>query len=257
MNKAAQCIAEAIAQRKLIVLLAKCTVVYEGRAVSRLGEGDRVIIIKPDGCTIVHRPRGSLPVNYQPEGSLVSVKSDEGSLTVVATRNRPSERLVIKVTQVFHLITAEMQDNAAFEMWGSEDEIRDAIAEAPELLLGEKLKRVKVEANLKKAGFADLLMVDERGNFVVVEVKREEAGVEAVYQLKRYVEHLHETLGPRARGILAAPSISKKALAVLSKEGLEYRRLNLKHLARVKERLTKFLEEAPQGDDCGCRVHGV
>lgn len=250
VGEAAERIAEAIAQRKLVVLLASCTVSYEGRAVSRLGEGERLILIKPDGCTLVHRPYGSLPVNYQPEGSLVSVRREEGAIVIVSARVKPSEKLVIRVTRVLHLVTAELVDNAEFEMGGSEHEIRDAIAEAAELLLGEKLRPVEAEAKLSGTGFADLLMVDEKGNFVVVEVKRDRADVEAVYQLKRYVEHLRGAVGPRVRGILAAPSISRKAYAALGREGLEYRRLNLRQLAKVREGLTRFLTEE------GCGVGG-
>ncbi|MEM2245134.1 MAG: endonuclease NucS [Thermofilum sp.] len=258
ISEAAERIAEAVTQRKLIVMLASCTVSYEGRTVSRLGEGERLIIVKPDGCTLVHRPYGSLPVNYQPEGSLVSVKREEGSLVIVSARAKPSEKLVIRVTRVLHLITAEVVDNAEFEVGGSEREIRDAIAEAAELLLGEKLKSVEVEAKLSGAGFADLLMVDEQGNFVVVEVKRDKADVEAVYQLKRYVEHMRGAVGPRVRGILAAPSISRKALTVLAREGLEYRRLNLRRLVKVREGLTRFLvEEGYGGDAGGGGVHGL
>lgn len=258
IDKAAQLIVDAITQRRLIILVAACTVDYVGRAVSHLGEGERLVIIKPDGSTLVHRPHGSLPVNYQPEGSHVSVRVEGEHLVITAVRAKPSERLTIRAKRVIELFTAELADNAELEMWGSENEIRDAIAEAPELLIGEKLKPIEVEANLSNAGFADLLMLDEMGNLVVVEVKREEANVEAVYQLKRYVEHLRGTVGTGVRGILAAPSISRKALSVLKREGLEYRRLNLRQLVRAKGGLGRFLDgKGSSGDASGAHVHGI
>jgi len=65
-------------------------------------------------------------------------------------------------------------------------------------------------------------------------------------------------VGPRVRGILAAPSISRKALTVLAREGLEYRRLNLRRLVKVREGLTRFLvEEGYGGDAGGGGVHGL
>jgi len=229
------------------LIVATCSVDYDGRARSRLGEGDRVIIIKPDGAVLVHRPYGSLPVNYQPEGSTVSVRVEEEGLVITAVRSKPAERLTIRVSRVAHLVVAEMKDDAKFEMWGSEDELRDAIARNPELFLGERLKPVDVEAKLGRVGFADLLMVDDAGNYVVVEVKREEAGVDAVFQLKRYVGYAREALGGRVRGILAAPSISKRALSLLAKEGLEFRRVDPRAAAKAKSGLLSFISGEEQG----------
>jgi len=239
--EAAGMIAAALARRNVVVIVATCTVEYDGRARSRLGEGDRVIIVKPDGTVLVHRPYGSLPVNYQPEGSAVSVRAEGDTLVITAVRPRPSERLTIRVRRIAHLVVAELRDDAEFELWGSEDELRDAIARNPELLLGERLRPVEVEAKLGRVGFADLLMIDEAGNYVVVEVKREEAGVDAVFQLKRYVGYVQRALGGRVRGILAAPSITRRALALLSREGLEFRRVDPKAAVKAKSGLLGFI----------------
>ena len=252
LQEAARVITEALARRKLVVMLATCSVEYRGRAASKLGEGDRLIVIKPDGCVLVHRPYGSQPVNYQPEGSIVRVREAGGRLLIVASRSRPREELVIEVTRLIHVAAAEMRDSAELEMWGSERDVRDAIAANPAEFLGEKLVPVDAEVKLSRGSYADLLMVDERGNFVVVEVKREEAGVEAVYQLKRYVEHVRRALGPNVRGVLVAPSITKRALAVLSKEGFEFRQIDLKQVVKAKQGgLTEFLEGGERRDGAG------
>uniref|UniRef100_A0A7C1T1T8 Endonuclease NucS n=1 Tax=Thermofilum pendens TaxID=2269 RepID=A0A7C1T1T8_THEPE len=245
--EAASVVSAALAKKCVVLMVATCSVEYDGRARSRLGDGDRVIVIKPDGAVLVHRPYGSLPVNYQPEGSAVSVRAEGDSLVITAVRSRPAERLTIRVRRIAHLVVAELRDDAEFEMWGSEEELRDAIALNPELLLGEKLNPVDVEARLGRAGFADLLMVDDAGNYVVVEVKREEAGVDAVFQLKRYVSYVQKALGRRVRGILAAPSISKRALSLLAKEGLEFRRVDPRAAAKAKSGLLSFISGEEQG----------
>ncbi len=60
-----------IEARKLVVMVATCSVSYSGRAGSQLGEGDRLIILKKDGCALVHRGRDYQPVNWQPSGCVI------------------------------------------------------------------------------------------------------------------------------------------------------------------------------------------
>ena len=80
---------------------------------------------------------------------------------------------------------------------------------------------------------------------VVIELKKDTAGTEAVIQLKRYVEAIRRDFG-EARGILVAPGISKKAYAALTGLGLEYVRLSVDKCLKVlekyrKEGLTAFM----------------
>jgi hypothetical protein len=46
------------------ILVARCEIAYHGRAVTRLGAGDRVILFKDDGSLCVHAERGDKPLNY-------------------------------------------------------------------------------------------------------------------------------------------------------------------------------------------------
>jgi len=57
--------------RYILILLARCKVFYEGRAKSQLEEGDRLIIIKPDGTFLIHKDKKREPVNWQPPGSKI------------------------------------------------------------------------------------------------------------------------------------------------------------------------------------------
>ena len=50
--------------RYVLILLARCKVFYEGRAKSQLEEGDRLIIIKPDGTFLIHKDKKREPVNW-------------------------------------------------------------------------------------------------------------------------------------------------------------------------------------------------
>ena len=225
-----------INKRETIILVADCEVVYSGRASSRLGRGERVILIKGDGSILVHRPTGSTPVNYQPEGSIITVNLESDKLIVTAIRPKQVEELNIYVYRILGLYSFKLEDNSSFQMWGEESDIKKAILIAPRDLLGEDLKPVDEEIPLGPAGFADLLLVDRNGNYVVVEVKKDTAGVEAVYQLKRYVKRVSGGAGKRVRGILAAPGFTKSALIALEKEGLEYRYISLPKAARILRR---------------------
>ena len=59
-----------ISHKKIVIIAGRCTVEYEGRASSSLGSGERLVILKPDGSALVHRPKDYSPVNWQPPGSL-------------------------------------------------------------------------------------------------------------------------------------------------------------------------------------------
>jgi hypothetical protein len=46
------------------ILVARCEIAYHGRATTRLGAGDRVILFKDDGSLCVHAEKGYKPLNY-------------------------------------------------------------------------------------------------------------------------------------------------------------------------------------------------
>ena len=60
-----------------IVIIGSCKVIYEGRASSTLDYGERIVILKQDGSTLIHRPTGYKPVNWQPSGASIKIKPDE------------------------------------------------------------------------------------------------------------------------------------------------------------------------------------
>jgi endonuclease len=45
------------------MLVARCEIAYHGRAVTRLGAGDRVILLKQDGSLCVQADMGLKPLN--------------------------------------------------------------------------------------------------------------------------------------------------------------------------------------------------
>ena len=62
---------KSIMNKYTLVIIGSCKVIYEGRASSTLGYGERIVILKQDGSTLIHRPTGYKPVNWQPSGASI------------------------------------------------------------------------------------------------------------------------------------------------------------------------------------------
>lgn len=203
-------------------IVCNCGVEYKGRAVSRLKPGDRFIIIKPDRTTLVHQPSGRNPVNWMPPNS--SIKVEDGGVLLVENVN-PREFMRVMVNQVHVVIVVKMVDTVSLEQVGSEADMARMIYDNPNLL--EKgFKPASLEEQTRY-GFIDVFGKDSVNNLVVVECKRYKAGLDAVQQLRRYVERVKKNTGNNnVRGILAAPSISSNAVKMLSDWGFQYKQVH-------------------------------
>jgi len=232
LEAAERVLSEAVRRRSLLVVLCRCRARYEGRGASRLGEGERLLIVKPDGVVLLHRPRGHSPVNWQPESKTLEVFMGDGFIVLRSVRERPREVLEVYIDEVEAVLVAEdVRDEAEFVEYLDEHEIRDILARHPEEI-EEGLRSVRTEKPVGQ-GYVDIYCVDREGRPVIVEVKRVTAGRDAVLQLKRYVDAIRaENPGARVRGILVAPSIAKDALLLLRSLGLEYKRIDVARLYR-------------------------
>jgi endonuclease len=220
-----------IESRRLVIMVATCSVNYSGRAGSQLGEGDRLIIIKKDGCALVHRGQDYHPVNWQPSGCVIKASANDDSLVVKAVRPSPLETLTITAKQVQFLGTFHLQDEAQFQMHASEEDMQRAIVLEPELVV-PGLKVVDFEKKVPP-GFVDVYGIDAEGNTVVIEIKKDPAGFPAVKQISEYLKYLQPAPGKRLRPFIVAPSLAKGVHALLSKSGIEYRQLTLRKSAEI------------------------
>ncbi len=226
VEEAVKALRRGFSQGRLLLVIGPCTVDYEGRARSTLSLGERVIICKPDGSFMVHRPTGYEPVNWNPPGALASVYVEDGSLKLVSIRKRPPEKLVVNLSRVYLVASLKLEDSGVFALHASEEEMRRAVLIKPELI-EEGFKPMEAERAIDGLeGYADLVGEDVEGNLVVVEFKRVTAGREAVLQLKQYVDALSSRTSRRVRGILAAPSVTKEGLRLLEQLGFKFVRLD-------------------------------
>ncbi len=216
-------------KRGIVVVAGVCEVTYSGRATASLKPGRRLLLIKKDGTLLVHEAEKAQPKIWQPPGSSTAAYVEEGRLVVKSVRSRPFETvrsvfLSVDFVGVFDVGATEL------EFVGSEKDVVEALVAAP-WLIEEGLEVVGVEVPMD-VGHVDILARDKEGRYVVIEVKRDVATHEAVFQLARYVE-IYKKRGYNVRGILVAGDISSPALEYLRRYGLQFVKVNPRELTAV------------------------
>ena len=243
LDKAIDLIEKALKAKKFIVCLGLFSVEYIGRSSSNLGFGERLLIVKEDGSVIVHRHTGYEPVNWQPRGCVIKCSLLDSKMLVLSERRKPKEFLKIIFEKVYVLLSASPIDNAKFMMGPTEETFYNILYSNPHYI-EEGLKLVSKQKTLS-SGVPDFTGVDLNGNYVLVEVKRRIAGVDAVKQLDKYIK----SQSMKFRGILCAPSITRSALSLLKKKGYTFKKLDLKMLSSLitvkpyEETLDRHLNE--------------
>ena len=225
--------------KKLVIVIGKCRVRYEGRATSKLSEGDRVLIIKGDGTFLVHQNSGMAAINYQGPGSVARAELN-AFLRIISERKskKLNERIDVDFSSVDFAGSFDLIDDKQISVYGSEKDLSNLLLQ--DLNIVESgLVPVQQESSFLK-GRMDIVARDREGRLVVIELKRRQAEFSAVTQLKRYVEELEKRKNEKVRGILCAPGISKNALSMLEKSGLEFSKLDY---AIEKEIIIKGLEK--------------
>lgn len=199
------------------ILVARCEIAYHGRATTRLGAGDRVILFKDDGSLCVHAERGYKPLNYMPGPTTVKEEGD----VIRVYRAASDETLVIVVEEVHEDTRHELDDDAVLEREDAELQIHRLLERAPETI--EPGLVVVQRERPTDTGPIDLFCRDAEGRTVVVEVKRTRAVAAHVEQLTRYCERVDLDPAHRpCRGILVAPEIAPQAQVMCEARGYAF-----------------------------------
>jgi hypothetical protein len=234
VEEAKKAVAVAVSQRKTILIIGDCSVHYQGRASSKLGPGERILIIKEDGSLLVHRSVGYEPVNWQPPGCIFNIQVKDDALEIHAVRRKPTESVKVFFDKVQIVYASSLADEGEFTLYASEEDMQRAILAEPSLL-EEGFRPTSYEKKVEP-GFVDVYGIDTEGNLVVVEIKRRTAGNEAVLQLARYVDAIEEEVNRKVRGILVAPNIAKGVQTLLATLELEFKALSPKKCAGILKR---------------------
>jgi RecB family endonuclease NucS len=244
LEEARKELAAGIEARNLLVLVASCSVEYSGRTGSHLGEGERLIVVKGDGCILVHRGRDYQPVNWQPSGCIIQAQMNNGELVLKAVRPSPLESLTLILKEVQFLGTFHLQDTAEFVLHASEEEMQRAIILQPDII--EPGFKILDHEKKVPPGFVDVYGVDGDGNTIVIEIKKDPAGIPAIKQLLEYLKYLPPPLGKKLRPMIVAPSIAKGSQSTLAKSGIEFKQLTLQKAVEILQKYARSDQQALQ-----------
>jgi RecB family endonuclease NucS len=196
------------------LVIATCSVDYQGRLNAHLPLATRLLMLKADGSLSIHADdRAYKPLNWMsPPCQLV----EDTDRWVVA--NGRGETLTISI-QAIHLdITHHLGVDPGLEKDGVEADLQQLLAQRPEFLAaGLRLIRREYPTDI---GPVDLLCRDATGQAVAVEIKRR-GEIDGVEQLTRYLQRLDEDgrLRP-VRGILVAERVKPQARALAAARGI-------------------------------------
>jgi RecB family endonuclease NucS len=196
------------------IVVAECTVDYDGRLSAHLPMATRLVMVKADGCVAVHADGGAYkPLNWM--NSPNHFVEEDGKWIVT---NPKGETLTITFGDVHFETSHEMGEDPGLQKDGVELELQRLLAETPEEMeAGLQLIRREYPTPI---GPVDLLCLDGNEQTVAIEVKRR-GELDGVEQLTRYLEFLNrdERLAP-VRGLFVAQVIKPQARTLAEDRGI-------------------------------------
>ncbi len=209
------------------IVVADCSVDYEGRLTAHLPVATRLVMVKADGCVAIHADGGAYkPLNWMNAPNHLT--EEEGRWIVT---NPKGEKLTI-IFEDIHFDTAiELGEDPGLQKDGVEAELQRLLAErVEELEEGMTLIRREYATPI---GPVDLLCRDAEGATVAVEIKRR-GEIDGVEQLTRYVEFLSrdDRLAP-VRGLFVAQIVKPQARTLAEDRGLGWMEVDYETLKGI------------------------
>ena len=204
------------------LVIARCTVDYEGRLSAHLPEAVRLIMVKADGCVAIHADGGAYkPLNWMNSPNTLTVDDDpeaDDARAVWTVRNPGGETLIITLHEVLSDEAHEMGLDPGLQKDGVEAHLQELLAADPTAILdGLRLVRREYPTDI---GPVDLLCRDARGETVAIEVKRR-GEIDGVEQLTRYLEFLNrDPLLRPVQGVFVAQEIRPQARVLAEDRGI-------------------------------------
>jgi len=220
------------------MVIARCSVDYEGRLTAHLPEAVRLLMLKADGSLLVHSDAGGYkPLMWMtPPCTLRVGTGDEAALWTVT--NKAGERLVITVAEVLDDTSHDLGVDPGLVKAGVEAHLQALLADQIETLgAGWRLVRREFPTAI---GPVDILARDAVGATVAIEIKRR-GEIDGVEQLTRYLELLNRdsTLRP-VRGLFAAQEIKPQARVLATDRGIDCVTLDYDALRGVDDADTRL-----------------
>jgi RecB family endonuclease NucS len=195
------------------LVIARCSVDYDGRLSTHLPSAVRLLVVKADGSVLVHSDGGGYkPLNWM--GAPCTLHEEPGTWRVT---NRTGETMTIHVTEILSEATHDLGLDPGL--------IKDGVEKQLQALLAERTGAIRSDFQLVRReyptdiGPVDLLCRDGEGRYVAVEIKRR-GEIDGVEQLTRYLSRLRGQLG-EVWGVLAAQEFKPQARVLASERGID------------------------------------
>lgn len=196
------------------LVVARCTVDYDGRLTAHLPEATRLIMVKADGCVAVHADGGAYkPLNWMNAPNRLVEEGSEWRVT-----SPKGETLIITLHEVLSDSAWEFGVDPGLTKDGVEAHLQELLAADPTTIEdGFRLVRREYPTQI---GPVDLLCRDEEDGVIAIEVKRR-GEIDGVEQLSRYLEFLNQdpVLSP-VRGVFVAQEIKPQAKVLASERAI-------------------------------------
>jgi RecB family endonuclease NucS len=216
------------------LIVAQCSVEYQGRLGARLAPATRLVLLKADGSIAVHSDaKAYKPLNWMNPPCAITVTDEQ-----IRAVTPKGESLVIELHEVFADVDHDLGIDPGLEKDGVESQLQELLAARVELLQDD-LVLIKREY-FTDIGPVDLLCSDAQGRTIVVEIKRvgEIAGVE---QLIRYQERLdRDSRFAPTIGMFVAQRFKPQARVFAESKGISCVEVDLEVLRGEVDDLTLF-----------------
>jgi len=211
-------------EKTIILIIGNCMVNYKGRAKSFLDWGCRLVMIKQDNTILIHRPKMREPVNWQPSGTKINFSKIKNNFILKSFNSNLNEKMKIIFRDIEIIISSNIKDEAKLIISGMEKDIVNQILNDPSVI-EDGLYISKKEKHVK-SGLIDLYGFDKNHIPVIIEVKRSQATISSVHQLRSYVNDIKKDISDaKIRGILCAPKIPEMVKKLLSEYNLEWKEI--------------------------------
>lgn len=228
------------------IVIADCSVDYEGRLQAHLPLARRLLMVKADGSVLVHSDGGSYkPLNWMaPPCAMAEIDPDEleradGVTGVwIVQHAKSDDRLRIRLHDVHHDSLHELGVDPGLVKDGVEAQLQKLLAQHIETLgTGYTLLRREY---MTAIGPVDIMCRDAGGATVAVELKRH-GTIEGVEQLTRYLELLNRDphLAP-VSGVFAAQTIKPQARTLAEDRGIRCVVLDYEALKGIDDSETRL-----------------
>jgi endonuclease len=208
------------------VVIARCSVDYEGALQAHLPPATRLLMVKADGSVLVHSDGGSYkPLNWMaPPCAMSEVEPDdaereEGVCAVWLVRHGKRE-------DTLRIRLHEVLSDSSHDLGVDPGLVKDGVEAQLQALLAQHIQTLGAGWSLLRREFptaigpVDILCRDSTGATVAVEIKRR-GDIDGVEQLTRYLELLNRDphLAPVA-GVFAAQAIRPQARTLALDRGI-------------------------------------